>query len=187
VDEFSYLSVLLSVVIGLAVTEILQGFRGRIISAARVRSYWPGRLWSVTLLLVCAQTWWAMFGLRARHAWTFDQFLVLLTQVIVLYLVCGLVYPEFGGTEEIDLRAHYFAQRKRFFAFIVLLTVLSITRDLVLQHSLPNPRNLTFHIIYIVTALVAIITANEWYHKALALFIAVAFVNYITTMFVKLQ
>ncbi len=186
-DEFSYLSVLLSVVIGLAVTEILQGFRRRIVFAHRVRSYWPVRLWSVTLLLVCAQTWWAMFGLRSRHTWTFDEFLILLAQVIVLYIACGLLYPEFEGTETIDLRAHYFAQRKRFFSFIIAAALISITRDLVLSHSLPNPRNLTFHVVYIVTAVVAIITANEWYHKALALFMAVAFVNYITTLFVKLQ
>ena len=186
-DEFSYLSVLLSVVIGLAMTEILQGFRRRIVAAERVRSYWPVRLWSVTLLLVCAQTWWAMFGLRARHIWKFDEFLILLAQVVALYLVCGLVYPEFERNEEVDLRRHYFAQRKRFFALIVLLTLLSISRDLTINHSLPDARNLTFHIIYMVTAIVAILTANEWYHKALALFIAVAFVEYITTLFVKLQ
>ncbi|MFL6584753.1 MAG: hypothetical protein ACJ8KU_09590 [Chthoniobacterales bacterium] len=186
-DEFSYLSVLLSVVIGLAVTEILQGFRGRIVSAARVRSYWPARVWSVTLLLVCAQTWWAMFGLRSRHTWTFDEFLVLLTQVIVLYLVCGLLYPDFAGTGEIDLRAHYFAQRRRFFSFVVIAALTSIARDMILYHSLPNPRNLTYHIVFVVTSIIAIITANEWYHKALALFMACAFVNYITTLFVRLQ
>jgi hypothetical protein len=187
VDEFSYLSVLLSVVIGLAVTEILQGFRRRIMAAERVRSYWPLRVWSVTLLLVCAQNWWSMFGLRTHHAWRFEEFFVLLAQVIILYLVCGLVYPEFGEREQIDLRAHYFAQRKRFFAFIITAALASIARDLILNHALPNPLNLAFHIAWIVTAVVAILTANEWYHKALALFAAVGFVDYITTMFVKLQ
>lgn len=187
VDEFSYLSVLLSVVIGLAVTEILQGVRRRIVAAERVRSYWPVRVWSVTLLLVCAQTWWAMFGLRNRHDWAFDQFLVLLAQVIMLYLICGIIYPEFEGTEPVDLRAHYFTQRKRFFAFLIAAAVLSIARDVILNHALPNNLNLAFHVVWIVTAGIAILTAKEWYHKALAIFIAIAFVNYITTMFVKLQ
>jgi hypothetical protein len=31
-DEFSFLSVLISVILGLAVTEILQGFRGLLLS-----------------------------------------------------------------------------------------------------------------------------------------------------------
>lgn len=186
-DEFSYLSVLLSVVIGLAVAEILQGFRSRIIAAERVQSFWPVRVWSVTMLLVCAQTWWAMFGLRSRHAWTFDQFLVLLGQVIVLYLACGILYPEFGDKNKVDMRAHYFAQRKRLFAFLLIGAVLSISRDLVLNHAWPDRLNLAFHGLWIVTVGVAILTANEWYHKALALFTAFAFVNYITTLFVKLQ
>jgi len=33
-DEFSYLSVLLSVILGLAVTQILKGFRGLLLSRA---------------------------------------------------------------------------------------------------------------------------------------------------------
>ena len=36
-DEFSYLSVLLSVILGLAVAQILKGFRGLLLSRARVR------------------------------------------------------------------------------------------------------------------------------------------------------
>ncbi|MEP6604187.1 MAG: hypothetical protein ABJB69_09585 [Spartobacteria bacterium] len=186
-DEFSYLSVLLSIIIGLAVTEILQGFRQRLLAHGRVRSYWPSRLWAATLLLVCAQTWWAMFGLRARHDWNFDQFLVLLTQTIVLYLICGLVFPDFPENETVDLREHYFRQRKRFFAFVLAAALISVGRDLVFNHALPERANLIFHGIYAVSAIIAILTANEWYHKALALFIAAAFVNYITTLFVRLQ
>ena len=37
-DEFSYLSVLLSVILGLAVTQILKGFRGLLLSRARAWS-----------------------------------------------------------------------------------------------------------------------------------------------------
>ena len=94
-DEFSYLSVLLSIIIGLAVTEVLQGFRERMLARELIKEYWPTRLWAATLLMVCAQTWWAMFDLRNRHDWEFNQFLVLLGQAIVLYLVTGLVFPNF--------------------------------------------------------------------------------------------
>ena len=60
-DEFSYLSVLISVILGLAVTQILKGFRGILLSRARIRIYWPVIAWAVLLLLVCVQSWWAMF------------------------------------------------------------------------------------------------------------------------------
>ena len=50
-DEFSYLSVLLSVILGLAVTQILKGFRGLLLSRARIRLYWPVIAWAALLLL----------------------------------------------------------------------------------------------------------------------------------------
>jgi len=37
VDEFGYLSVLLSVILGLAVTQILKGFRGLLLSRVRIQ------------------------------------------------------------------------------------------------------------------------------------------------------
>lgn len=186
-DEFGYLSVLLSVVIGLAVTQILQGFRERMLIRERMRDFLPTRLWAATVLLVCAQTWWAMFGLRSRHDWAFDQFLVLLAQTIVLYLIAGLVYPNFAIERAIDMRVHYFAQRRKFFTLLIVAALLSIARDLVLDRKLPETRNLYFHIGFIALAVVGVATAKEWVHKALALVTAVTFVEYITTLFVKLR
>ncbi len=186
-DEFGYLSVLLSIIIGLAVTEILQGLRRRMLSHAPVQRYWPTQLWAATILLMCAQTWWAMFDLRDRHDWEFDQFIVLLTQTIFIYLVAGLVFPEFGGHETIDLRAHYFRQRKRFFGLLVATAVVSIYRDWVLSHALPSAPNLAFHLAFIALAVSAIATAREWYHQLLAVFIAGLFLLYIVLLFTRLH
>jgi hypothetical protein len=48
-DEFSYLYVLLSVILGLAVTQILKGFRGLLLSRARIQLYWSVIGWAVLL------------------------------------------------------------------------------------------------------------------------------------------
>jgi len=58
-DEFSYLSVLISVILGLAVTQILKGFGGILLSRARVRIYWPVIARAAFLLLICSQNWWS--------------------------------------------------------------------------------------------------------------------------------
>ncbi|MFL6569122.1 MAG: hypothetical protein ACJ8LI_08115 [Chthoniobacterales bacterium] len=186
-DEFGYLSVLLSIIIGLAVTEILQGLRRRMISHVEVKMYWPTKLWLGTLLLVCTQTWWAMFGLRERHDWEFGQFMILLGQSIILYLLCGIVLPEIGGNEPIDVRAHYFRQRKRFFALLIAAAVTSVCRDWVLNHSLPDQRNLIFHGVFLAIGLGGLVIATEWFHKAIAAFTAVVFVYYITELFQRLH
>ncbi len=112
-DEFGYLSVLLSIIIGLAVTEILRGMLGACSLMRQSLGIGPANFGLRRFSWVCTQTWWAMFDLRNRHDWEFDQFVVLLTQTIMLYLVAGLVFPDFKGDELVDMRAHYFRQRKR--------------------------------------------------------------------------
>ena len=63
-DIFNYLAVLFSIILGLAVTEILQGFRRMLLVRQRLVIYGPAILWAIILLVVCAQTWWALFGLH---------------------------------------------------------------------------------------------------------------------------
>ncbi len=182
-DEFSYLSVLLSIILGLAVTEILSGFRSLLQARQRVRLYWPSLLWAFLLLLIAAQTWWASFGLRTHHDWNFAGFAVVLLQMVVLYMLAGLVLPEINAGEVIDLRAHYFAQRRWFFAIALASVIVSVAKDLVLSGEWPDRRNLIFHIIFGVMALSATLIQREWLHKVLTLALAVVFALYIALLF----
>ena len=186
-DEFSYLSVLLSIILGLAITQILKGFRGLLQSRKRVRLYWPALAWAGLLLLIYVQTWWAMFGLRSHHDWTFGAFAIVLLQTIVLYMLAGLVLPDFFGEEVIDLRANYYAHHGWFFGLAILAGVVSIAKDFVLDGALPESRNLSFHLAFILTAAIAAISRQEWYHKAALLLTAGLFALYITLLFGRLQ
>ena len=73
-DIFNYLAVLFSIILGLAVTEILQGFRRMLLVRQRLVIYGPAILWAIILLVVCAQTWWALFGLHNQGEWTFGMY-----------------------------------------------------------------------------------------------------------------
>lgn len=70
-DAFSYLSVLLSIILDLAIQQILQGYRALILARARVRRDWLPLVWSVLILLMVVQHWWASFGLADRPEWRF--------------------------------------------------------------------------------------------------------------------
>jgi hypothetical protein len=186
-EEFTYLSVLLSIILGLAVTQILVGMRGRMLTRARVRSFWPVQWWATFFLIVSAQVWWAMFGLRNRHDWNFSGYAILLAQVIVLYLLAGLIYPDFSDEREVNLRTHYFQQRRHFFSLCVILLLTSIGRDLVLNHALPAPLNLGFHLAFIAFAITGILFASEWYHKLAVVIVVAIFVVYVVTLFTRLR
>ncbi len=119
-DAFSYLSVLLSIIIGLAITQVLQGYRGLLLARARVRLYAPTLIWSALLLVIATQSWWASFGLAGHTEWTFAGFTLLLLQTVLLYMMSALVLPDIPVDSAIDLRAHYYRERRPFYALLVV-------------------------------------------------------------------
>lgn len=186
-DAFGYLSVLLSIIIGLAITQILTGLRGIVLWRSRVRMYWPVPLWAATLLLINVQSWWAMFDLRKVTAWTFAAFAVILAQAITQYMLAAIVLPDFSDDTDVDLREHYRAHTRWFFGLFIALLTFSIGKDLVLNRQLPKPENLAFQIAFIALSATAFLTRRPRYHEFLALFGAVVFCAYVVALFTQLQ
>ena len=185
-DAFSYLSVLLSIIVGLAITQILTGFRGIMLWRSRVRMFWPAPLWAGTLLLINVQSWWAMFSLREVTTWTFAGFAVVLAQAIAQYLLAAIVLPDFSADRETDLRDHYWAHTRWFFGLFVLALLMSLAKELVLYGHLPERENLAFQIGFIALSATALFTRRDGWHKFLALLGAGVFCAYIVTLFTRL-
>ena len=187
-DQFSYLSVLLSIILGLAITQVLKGFRGILLARSRVRMYWPVLFWAIGLLGICVQSWWTMFGLREVVEWTFAQFAVILLQTVFTYMLAGLVFPDFFGDETIELRSHYFAHAPWFFSLFIAVLITSLAKDLVISGHLPDDRvNVGFHLVFIAVFVIAVLTRREWFHKALSLVGFVAFGAYTLLLFSRLR
>jgi hypothetical protein len=110
-DEWGFLSVIVSIILGLSITQLLQGISEVINERDRVRFYQPAVGWAVLLLIVDVQAWWAMFGYRNRHHWTFLQFATVLVEVILLYLLAALALPNFARSAVVDLRQNYFKHK----------------------------------------------------------------------------
>ena len=146
-DEFGYLSVLLSIVLGLALQQVLQGYRALLLNRARVRLYAPPLIWSALIVLIVAQNWWASFGLSHYHHWGFAAFGVILLEVVLLYMMAGVVLPDLPAGEPVDLREHYHRERRWFFGLFLATLAASLMRDLVLSGHLPGLGNLSFHLI----------------------------------------
>jgi hypothetical protein len=185
-DEFSYLSVLLSIILGLAITQILQGFRGLLLSRKHIEVYWPVIGWASIMLLVCVQNWWSMFGMRNRHEWQFEQFAMVLLQTILFYMVAGLIFPDFSS-ESVSLKESFYAHRRWFFSLGATSVVVSVAKSLVLDAKLPNPKDLTFHIIFIAALFSGVLIPRESYHKALVIFVMLSFAVYTLLLYARMQ
>ena len=182
-DAFSYLSVLLAVILGLALTQILQGFRGLLHSRERVVMFWPSLVWAGLIFTIAVQSWWAMFGLRQVSDWTFPSFAVVLLENTCIYMVAALVLPDFAEERRADLRSTYFKQAPWFYGLMAAALVFSMLKDYVVFNSFPQGWNLGFHIFSIAGAVVMAVTRHETFHKVYTVFSVLLFLTYIVTLF----
>jgi hypothetical protein len=186
-DAFSYLSVLLSIVLGLGLTQLLSAL-GRLLGHRdRVRFYWLPLLWTAVLFVVYVQVWWTSFGLRQRPAWSFLDFLIVLTQTATLYLMAALLLPEQVEGETVDLATHYEKHHRWFFGFFLATLIVSIAKDVVLSGSLPTATNLAFHVVFGTACVVALLVDSRRAHETIGVVCAVAIAAYIGLLFAHLQ
>jgi hypothetical protein len=186
-DEWGFLSVIVSIILGLSITQLLQGISEVINERDRVSLYQPALGWSVLLLIVDVQAWWAMFGYRNRHHWTFLEFATVLLEVILLYLLAALALPNFAGPAEIDLRANYFKHKAWFFGVLIVALLDSLLKSVVVDGGLPATLDLGFHLIWITTAFIAAVIKSDWYHKAFLYFSYAFVLTYIALLFTNLK
>ncbi|MBV9673153.1 MAG: hypothetical protein JO076_10065 [Verrucomicrobia bacterium] len=185
-DAFTYITVLLSIVLGLAITQVLLGFRGLILTRAKVKLYTPTLIWAVIALLVPIQAWWADFTMRQHPNWTFLALLVILLQAISIYMVAALVLPDISGEKFVDLREHFYAHRSWFFGAQLASVVFSLSKTLALYGHLPNRIDTAFEFTFCAGAMVAAITRSELFHKLLAPAFGLLFAVYIGLLFARL-
>lgn len=185
-ESFDYLSVLFSIILGLAITQVLLGFRGLILTRMKVKLYLPTVIWAGLALLIAIQAWWASFGLRTRGNWTFLAFIIIVLQAISVYMATAVVLPNITGDSIVDLRDHYFAHRSWFFGFMFASVAFSAAKEFALSGHLPGRVNGEFHAIFGLAAIVAAITRREWFHMLLAPAFALLFLLYIALIFARL-
>lgn len=171
--------------IGLAITQVLQGLRVLMLSRETARLYAPSLVWTALVLLIATQMWWSSFGLRDVKEWTFALYGLILLQVALFYLASGLVLPDLRP-EKIDLEADYFRNRRWFFGLLAGAAVVSVLKDVALEGQLPDPDNLLAHIILISSCIGAIVTDSRRYHAILAPVSLFLFVGYIGLLFARL-
>lgn len=185
-DDFNYLAVLISIILGLGITQLLSGFGRWVESRFSFPAYAPTIVWATALLAMHVQTWWSMYGMRYQQRWTFLQFVVVLLQPITLFLLTSVVLPS-ANAAVLDLRTNYFAQRRWLFGLLIVLLAVSVARDFVLTGSLPATTNLLFHALFLITAVGGLVTGRESYHRLFAYFSAAVIAAYIALLYSDLR
>lgn len=185
-DAFSYLSVLLSIILGLAITQVLQGYRGLLLSRSRVKLYWPTLIWSALILLMAAQNWWASFGLATHQGWTFGAFASILIEVSLLYMMAAVVLPDIPPGERLDLESHYYREQRSFFGLSQGVILASLLKEYMIAGRLPPAVDLGFHFLFWATAFASMLIRWRRYHEIMAPLMALVIGSYVALLFARL-
>ena len=184
-SAFEYLSVLISVIVGLSVSHLLTSAARLIQRRHRMRLYPPTLLWMATLFIVQIQIWWVAYQSRNAEEWSFFSFLGLLVIPVIGYLLCYVLVPDLEEAG-IDMRESYHQNRAWFFGLVVTAFLVSFARDLA-SGGIPLDPNTVFRVVFVALSLGAIVVRREWFHMANAVLALVLFCAYVFVEFLRLR
>jgi len=139
---FEFLMILVSVIIGLGLTEILSGVANLLRARDTVRFYWIHSLFQFGIFFALLQLWWESWGMQSLETISFSAVLSILAPPVFLFLIAHLLYPH--PVENADLRAYYYRQVSLLWAMVIVGTVEgTFLRPLIMGDPVLEPSNLS--------------------------------------------
>src|ERR1700759_2038222 len=167
---FDFVIVFYSVVLGVAVAQLMTGVARLVEERKRVRNYWVHSVWILALLISDTDNWWSLWEVRDVKSWHLASFLLLIALVAFVFLMTVLLFPRTPEPGEIiDLRAHYYESSAIFLRANAAAWALAFFCNLTLY---PNEGLNLFVIIpaaVVVLSLVVAQTRRPVYHGAFSI------------------
>jgi hypothetical protein len=126
---FDYLAILISVILGLALTHLLMGVSRLIQLRHHVRIYWVQLAWTFNVIIYVLALWWGMFWWKHLQVWTVQEFFFLTLYTIVVFLLASMLFPH-ECSEGLDCEEHFFRNKSWFFGIQLLASLFDIPETL---------------------------------------------------------
>ena len=171
-SSFEFVTVLVSVIVGLGVTHLLTGLGRAVHHRDRVSLWWVHLCWTATILLYLALHWWNLFFMRDDSVWSFWVYLYILFHSVLIFFLAVLLYrPDPEGA--VDLRASFDANRSWFLGVLAATTLVDIGTTAI-QGNLWNPWYILPWLLHlaVLAAAGAVITSPRYQRFLAAYFLA---------------
>lgn len=178
-DAFGYVSVIISVVIGLGLSHLLTGVVELFKARRRVSFYWVHLLWVALTFVGHIFLWWTMWNLRLIRAWNFFSFLLLLLAPVLLYVSAALLLPKVDTETPLNLRDYFYENHSAFFGVNAAFTALLGTENWILTGHPSPPKVSAIFAFWFVLLCVSAAVKNQRYHAAIALLFSGLFLMFI--------
>jgi hypothetical protein len=167
--SFEYLSVIISILMGLAVTHLVVGTVSILQERATTKVYWVHLLWVANGITYITQWWWFFHLWDGLESWTLSIFYLLFGYTLLLTAFVSLLFPIHGSVT--DYRA-YFYQNFRWFLGLQLLWICLDVVEVMVKANLglrPVPGDyFLLQIPLMLALLIGIFVKNPGYHGFLA-------------------
>jgi hypothetical protein len=162
-----YLSVLVSIIVGLGISQVLSGIANLLVDRGRVRFYWAWALAVLMVFLANVQFWWSTFSVGDAVAGNFFSFVFFLLTPICLYLAAVVVLPDFEGEGEIDLRAHFLGNSRWYYGFLAAVPLVNVVRSVAISGDPLLQPERPFEAIFFVLMLSGVLVRSRRYQELL--------------------
>jgi len=186
VSPFEHISVLISIVLGLGLTQLLMSVHRLVQARDRVKLYWLLLVWVCLIFVAQVEWWWASYTLRDETVWNFFYFLFVLFSPVSLYMAAAFALPEIEQGERYDLRVHYYRSNGWFFAFVALGPLLDAIRRGV-QAGSPWDQGAVSNAVSALLLGGLAVTDRERYHVGVTLVVTALFLWFIVSAALSLR
>lgn len=170
-EMFEYVAVLTSIIIGLGITQLLQGFTRLIQNPEHGKIYWVHLSWVIYMFLTTVFWWWWEFRLGAVEEWSFSLYMFVILYAVIAYLLCAFLFPadfsEYDGP-----KGYFYSKCKWFFGLLILFNLVDLCDTLLKGLDYFWSLGVEYPVVTIlkiVLAGAAAFTKNETYHAAIAI------------------
>jgi len=176
VTQFEFLMGFASVILAVALAEILGGWGKLARSSLPVRwsGLWVG--WSLVVVAVTVMYWSGMWPYRDQSFREGYKIFWLAIPTFFLVVLSYLLSPEpKEGASEVDLDARYWQISPRMFPLLAMLVISSTLADVVILAGLPDESSggIAFVILAVALLVASALVEKRWLHWATLAFMSV--------------
>jgi hypothetical protein len=173
ITPFEYVSILISIILGLGITQILSSYSDLLYRYKEVRYYWPQSLWVIFILFLHIQDWFITYQLKDKAVWHLPELVFVLLYPITLFMATKMLLPTNEKEESTNMKLFFYSQFPILFYIVAASILCSVIFNIILLNNslLQQTHLLLFLITMIYIAFKRI--DNEIIHKSIAITISV--------------
>lgn len=175
-NKAEYLSVLVSIIIGMGLSHLLSSLARLIVARARVRVYWVSLSAAAVAFLAHVQFWWSTYDYDQAILGNFFSFLIFLLAPILLYLMAVLVFPDFDDDlATVSLYDHYYSVRPWFFAVGAAAVSANVLRNIAVEGAPLLTEDRPFEGGFLILILSGALIRHPRFHAVISVLMLIAF------------